>query len=84
MGAISYIGPAILLISALLTAGYLLPITVKGFLPGKDFEPEKPGKIHVSAWMLIPMIILGLLSLVLGIIPGFITDYLWSVAISLM
>lgn len=29
-------GPIVLLLSALLTAGYLLPITIKGFLPGAD------------------------------------------------
>jgi len=34
----SWLGPVILLVSALLTAGYLLPITVNGFLPGADFD----------------------------------------------
>ena len=31
---LSWFGPVILLVSALLTAGYLLPITVDGFFPG--------------------------------------------------
>lgn len=34
VGAFRILGPAVLLVSALLTAGYLLPVTVKGFLPG--------------------------------------------------
>ena len=33
-----WLGPVILLVSALLTAGYLLPITVHGFLPGEEFD----------------------------------------------
>lgn len=36
----SWLGPVVLLISALLTAGYLLPIAIQGFLPGSDFEQE--------------------------------------------
>ena len=31
VGAFSWIGPVVLLISALLTAGYLLPVTIHGF-----------------------------------------------------
>lgn len=34
-GFYSWLGPVVLLLSALLTAGYLLPITMKGFSPGK-------------------------------------------------
>lgn len=35
-----WLGPVILLVSALLTAGYLLPITIAAFLPGHDFEQK--------------------------------------------
>jgi len=35
LGLFSYVGPALLLISALLTAGYLLPIVTRGFFPGE-------------------------------------------------
>lgn len=41
-GVFAYIGPVVLLISALLTAGYLLPITMKGFFPGEQAEQEAP------------------------------------------
>ena len=33
---LDWFGPVVLLISALLTAGYLLPVSVRGFFPGKD------------------------------------------------
>lgn len=36
----SILGPVVLLLSALLTAGYLLPIALHGFLPGKEENRE--------------------------------------------
>lgn len=41
LGVLSYAGPVVLLVSALLTAGYLLPITMNGFFPGKTQECEE-------------------------------------------
>lgn len=84
IGAFGYIGPAVLLISALLTAGYLLPITIKGFLPGNDFDVKNCKKLHVSMWMTVPLVILGLLSLGLGIFPNFLTDTLRMISLTLM
>lgn len=68
----SWLGPVILLVSALLTAGYLLPISINGFLPGKDFEENT--KAMTSAYepkliMLIPIIIMTVLSIVIGLFP---------------
>ena len=34
-GTFSWLGPVVLLVSALLTAGYLLPVTIDGFCPAK-------------------------------------------------
>ena len=83
IGAYSYLGPAVLLISALLTAGYLLPITIKGFLPGNDYE-EKGEKIKVNPWMSVPLIILAILSIVLGLFPSVLTQFLKQLALTLM
>jgi len=59
LGAFGIIGPIVLIISALLTAAYLLQITINGFFPGSDFdyaslENKEPGKR-----MTIPMIALA-------------------------
>lgn len=35
-GVWEYAGPAVLLVSALLTAGYLLPLSIHGFFPGEE------------------------------------------------
>ena len=83
IGISSYIGPAILLISALLTAGYLLPITIKGFLPGKDFKGETD-KIKISPFMSIPLVILAILSVLPGLWPKPLTDMLRQLAGMLM
>ena len=62
----SYLAPAILLLSALLTAGYLLPVVVEGFFPtgtpGEELKREK-----ISPLMTVPMLILCCGTLVAGL-----------------
>ena len=68
-GVFRFLGPAVLLISALLTAGYLLPITINGFFPGSDFDHSSCKKVKVSLFMIVPLIIFAVLSVILGICP---------------
>ncbi|MDO4648621.1 MAG: proton-conducting transporter membrane subunit [Eubacteriales bacterium] len=83
IGAFRYVGPAVLLVSALLTAGYLLPVTISGFLPGEDWNPDeksagqeeshKSGKkssLEPSIGMLLPLAILACLAVLLGVFPN--------------
>ena len=76
VGAFRYIIPAILLASALLTAGYLLPIPIKGFFPGTDYAYENNPRKEASVWMWLPIIILVILSFVGGIFSEVVIDYL--------
>jgi multicomponent Na+:H+ antiporter subunit D len=79
-----WLGPVILLLSALLTAGYLFPISVEGFLPGKAYD-KNPEKSCEAGWnMTIPMIILAVLALVLGIFSSGIIDFVVQLAAGLM
>lgn len=71
-----WLGPVILLISALLTAGYLLPITIIGFFPGSDFDYANLKKQEPAGWMTVPILILTILSVAIGLFPTFLTDYL--------
>lgn len=83
-----YAGPVILIISALLTAGYLLPVTIKGFFPGAaSGDEEKEGREtgnDATVWkncegdglMLIPLVILTALSVLLGMFPNVILNYI--------
>ena len=72
--------PIVLLISALLTGGYLLPVVVDGFFPGHehgennvkaDSENQDP-----SCLMTVPMICLALVALIMGIAGRNIVGYL--------
>ena len=79
LGAAGYIGPVVLLVSALLTAGYLLPITIDGFFPGHDFDASGLEKCEPAPIMLVPILILSVFALVFGIFPGFIQDGIMTV-----
>ena len=60
------------LVSALLTAGDLFPISIRGFFPGRD-EDGKPKffeKCEPTHVMLIPLILLTALSILAGMFPS--------------
>lgn len=81
-----YAGPVILIVSALLTAGYLLPVTLRGFFPGgtpleAEGEPQENAgerweKCEGDALMCIPLVILTAASLLLGMFPNIVLGYL--------
>ena len=68
LSVFSWLGSVILLVSAVYTAGYLLPISMRGFLPGE--ETKVRGKKEPSWQMLFPILLLVLFSLMMGIFPG--------------
>lgn len=69
VSVINWLGPVILLISALLTAGYLLPISMRGFFPGDDFDVEGCEKLEPNLLMTVPIVILTVLAVILGVVP---------------
>lgn len=84
IGGFQYAGPIILLVSALLTAGYLLPVTIRGFFPGADFDYTNLKKCEPSKWMTIPLVILAVLSVVIGMFPNGPVEYISAVVAGLM
>ena len=82
VGAFRYIGPIVLLISALLTAGYLLPITLKGFLPGKDFAGEK--KKEKMDVMVAVLLVFAIFAVLLGVLPNGLITYVADIAASVV
>ncbi len=97
VGVFRYVGPAVLLVSALLTAGYLLPITMNGFFPGRKAAPEsapegfaagaqpaRQEKGEPPFGMLIPLILLAALSLLSGIFPGPLEHFVSDIVGTLM
>ncbi len=66
-------GLVVLLVSALLTAGYLMPIVTNGFFPGKDSLVERR---EVGPQMTWPMLLLSGGCLLLGLLPGGLLSWL--------
>ena len=68
----NYIVPIMLLFSALLTAGYLIPIISTAFFrgaPSTEVEIKEPGN-----YMLIPIVILTAINVIVGIMPNLLID----------
>jgi len=80
---LSWLGPVILLISALLTAGYLLPITVAGYFPGRDFTGEPPKTVlqkkEGGICFLLPLLSLAARALIFGLFGGVIREWLGAI-----
>ncbi len=75
---VRYLGPAVLLISAVFTAAYLLPASINGFLPGQE-ENGKAATYHrekESLWMLLPMAVLTAAAVGFGMFPNLLMKFL--------
>lgn len=75
--ATGWIGAAVLLVSALLTAGYLLPPVSHGFFPGEDFEYER---IECGNCIRLPLCVLAAAALLLGLFPSQLLGWLTGLA----
>ena len=73
----AWIGPAVLLCSALMTAGYLLPVSTHGFFPGSAPKIEAH---EAPAAMWVPTMILAVLSVLVGLFPGALIGWFEGVA----
>ena len=67
LGLLSYLPPIILLISALLTAGYLFPVAIDAFFPGEEFKDEITEKKEPTLLMTVPLIVLCFCALIVGV-----------------
>ena len=61
-----WIAPVVLLISALLTAGYLLPVVIAGFFPGKDFNFSKEERAEAPVAMAGVLVFITACAVLLG------------------
>lgn len=80
----NWVGPAVLLLSAILTAGYLLSIVIRGFFPGQDAVPEDLTPAEPSWLMLVPMAVLACLCLLLGMFPSALFSFVSAIASALI
>jgi len=77
--AANWVGPCVLLVSAVLTAGYLLPITIRGFFPGADFNYGTLVKAEPNWLMTLPLILLAAAAVLLGMFPGQLSGFLQTI-----
>ncbi|MBQ9195919.1 MAG: proton-conducting membrane transporter [Clostridia bacterium] len=80
----NWVGPAVLLVSAILTAGYLFSIVIRGFFPGTDVKREDLPKAEPTWVMLAPMAVLAALCLLLGMFPGALTSFASGIVSTVM
>lgn len=84
IGGFGIAGPIVLIISALLTAAYLLQVTIGGFFPGSDFdyaslEKKEPGKL-----MTVPMIVLAVGVVLCGVLAKPLTNVIMTAAAAIL
>lgn len=78
----SWIGPAALLVSAILTAAYLFTVVIHGCFPGEDVKKEP--RCEAGLRMLLPMGVYSALIVALGIFSGPLITYLENLARTLL
>jgi multicomponent Na+:H+ antiporter subunit D len=78
----SWLGPVVLLVSALLTAGYIFPVSTAAFFPGAQAETLTVRE--APAGMLWPLVLLAALSLLLGLYAVPLREAVEAIAYSLL
>ena len=76
--AVDFAGLVILMLSALMTAFYLLQIVTAAFFPGRDFNAGDYREVEPK--MLLPVVVFSALVIVFGILPGGFFQWFSSIA----
>lgn len=84
VGIFSYLGPAVLLVSALLTAGYLFMIPADGFFPGKEYSPEEPEVKEAPLSMLLPLVVFSAAAVLFGIFSSPLCDIVTKIGMEML
>lgn len=83
---LAYIGIAVLLISAVLTAMYLFSVVIKAYFPGPGFDMEQIRQVEDPAggFMKVPMIVLCIVIVLLGMFSTPLVSYFEKIAAGLL
>lgn len=78
---LAYAGIAALLISAILTAIYMMTIVMRAFFPKADYDMRVNAHIKDPGWrMLLPLYIFVIAMIVFGINSSYLMEFLYSIA----
>ncbi|WP_313525828.1 complex I subunit 5 family protein [Anaerotignum sp.] len=80
VGTLAVVGVAILMVSALLTAGYLISIVSNAFFPGNDFDYDAVEKKEPNKLMTVPLMVLAVGIVLLGIFPNSLETLISSIS----
>lgn len=78
------VGLVTLIVSALLTGGYLIPIFVDAFFPGQDYNYDILTSHEPRKLMTLPLIILTVTVILLGIFPNSLIDFFNNIVQSIL
>ncbi len=82
---LNYVGIAALLISALLTAIYMLQIVIRAFFPQKGFDESSVGQFRDPGWkMLVPLTLFVIAMILFGLYSAPLTELFGDVAAGLL
>ena len=84
LGGVGVFGIVILMISALLTAGYLLPIVTDAFFPGSDFNYETVVPLRLPLNMKLPLLMLSAGAVATGLLAGSIISFVADKIVSVL
>lgn len=78
---LAYVGIGALLVSALLTAVYMISISVRAFFPGKSFDDVHIQNVEDPNWMmLLPLVIFVIAMILFGLHPQPVIELLETIA----
>jgi multicomponent Na+:H+ antiporter subunit D len=80
MGIVGVVGVVMLMVSALLTAGYLMSIVMKAFFPGKDFDYANLKSKEPNYLMTVPLVLLAVAVVGMGIMPTPLLDVIGGIS----
>ncbi len=80
MGIVGVVGVVMLMVSALLTAGYLMSIVMKAFFPGKDFDYANLKRKEPNYLMTVPLLLLAAAVVGMGMMPAPLLDVIGGIS----
>ena len=80
MGVVGIVGVAMLMVSALLTAGYLMSIVTNAFFPGRDFDYDALKVKEPNYLMTVPLVLMAIAVVGFGIMPAPLLDVIGSIS----
>ncbi len=81
---LAYLGIVCLLVSALLTAIYMMTIMIRAFFPSVEFESSEITHIKDPGWkMCVPIVLCALFTIILGVFSAPLVEFFAAVAAGL-